>query len=173
MKRGRGRRVLADRGAMVTTIDKHTRLCNSAPREDWNEWGFLDYGAFDPRIASHHTDMSEFDPGHCYDIIYSVSVIEHMPAAVRRVVIGRIGQLLHPGGQLFLSLDLRPGSTELWNMNEGQIVDADKHGTLADIISELAAAGLTLLSKSGVQGIPLSRTDVAYLVCQCQSAGQA
>ena len=148
---------------MVTTVDKHSSLRNSQPRDTWNEWGFLDYGAIDPRITSHNIDFGTFDPGHCYDMIYSVSVIEHMPATVRRAVITRIGLLLRPGGRLLLSLDLCPGSTDLWNMNEGQLVDADNHGTLAEIRSELAAAGLSLGSESNLCGMPLSRTDVAYL----------
>ena len=157
--------LFADRGAVVTTVDKHVSLRNSQPRDQWNEWGFLDYGAIDQRITSYNTDMSGFDPSVSFDIIYSVSVMEHMPATVRRAAIGRIAQLLGPGGKLYLSLDLIPGTTDLWNMNEGQIVDPAGHGTLADIIAELAGAGLHLLAESTLAGMPLSRTDVAYLIC--------
>ena len=155
--------LFADRGAIVTTIDKHPSQRISMPRDSWNEWGFLDYGAIDPRITSHNADMSRFGPSDSFDIIYSVSVIEHMPATVRRAVIDRIAQQLRPGGQLLLSLDLCPGTTELWNMNEGQTVDAENHGTLADIIAELDSAGMQMVTDSTQRGMDQSRTDVAYL----------
>ncbi len=155
--------LFADRGGIVTTVDKHACLRHAQPRDSWNEWGFLEYATIDPRITSHNSDMSDFDPAVRFDIIYSVSVIEHMPAKVRRAVISRIAQILRPGGQLFLSLDLCPETTDLWNMNEGQIVDTVNHGTLADIIAELELAGLQTVLDLTQRGMALSRTDVAYL----------
>jgi len=110
--------------------------------------------------------MREFDLGENYDVVYSVSVIEHMPAEVRRTVIMRISHLLRPEGRLFLSLDLIPGGELLWNYNEGQIVDAQDHGAIDDLKAELAAAGLAVISESNIRGMPMSRTDVAYLVCR-------
>jgi 2-polyprenyl-3-methyl-5-hydroxy-6-metoxy-1,4-benzoquinol methylase len=157
---------LTEKGAQVTTVDKHSILRIDQPRDGWNEWGFLDYGAMDPRIRSFNVDMREFDLGENYDVVYSVSVIEHMPAEVRRAVITQISHLLRPGGQLFLSLDLIPGGELLWNHNEGQIVDAEGHGTLDDLKAELIAAGVVVISESSIRAMPMSRTDVAYLVCR-------
>ena len=156
---------LADRGADVTTVDRHATLRNSEPREVWNEWGFLDYGALQPGIRSFNMDMGDFDLTEVFDIIYSVSVIEHMTAQIRRAVILQMSRLMRPGGRLLLSLDLFPGNTLLWNYNEGKIVDAQDHGTLDDIKAELAASGFEMLSETFLRGMPLSRTDVAYLVC--------
>jgi cyclopropane fatty-acyl-phospholipid synthase-like methyltransferase len=120
----------------------------------------------DLRIRSFNVDMCEFDLSENYDIVYSVSVIEHMPAEVRRKVIVRISNLLRPEGQLFLSVDLIPGERQLWNYNEGQIVDSEHHGTIDDLKAELAAAGLAVISESNIRGMPMSRTDVAYFVCR-------
>lgn len=157
---------LAENGAHVTTIDKHSIIRLGQPQDVWNEWGFLDYGTIDSRIKSFNADMREFDSGEKYDIIYSVSVLEHMPAEVRRDVIARMSHLLRAEGRLFLSLDLIPGDELLWNYNEGQIVDMEGHGAIGDLKAELAAAGLVVVSESNIRGMPMSRTDVAYFVCE-------
>ena len=157
---------LADCGAEVTTVDRHHIMRNSQPKEAWNEWGFLDYGALQPGIKSFNMDMGEFDTDESFDIIYSVSVIEHMTAKVRQAVISQMSRLMRTQGALFLSLDLFPGSMLLWNYNEGKIVDSQNHGTLDDIKAELTASGFDVFSESFVRGMPLSRTDVAYLVCK-------
>ncbi|RME59398.1 class I SAM-dependent methyltransferase [Candidatus Parcubacteria bacterium] len=157
---------LADHGALVTTVDNHPIIRNEQPMESWNEWGFLDYSELDARIRSFHVDMCEFEPGERFDMIYSVSVIEHMPAVVRRLVIERMAGLLQPGGLLLLSLDLIPGSNLLWNLNAGVVVDESDHGSLDDVKAELQSAGFEITSEESLLGMPMSRTDVAYFVCK-------
>jgi SAM-dependent methyltransferase len=110
-------------------------------------------------------NMEDFSPDETFDIVYSVSVIEHMTADIRRTVIGQLARLTRPGGALLLSLDLFPGTCDLWNYNEGRVVDEGGHGTLEDIEGEIEAAGFAVTSRSFVRAMPLSRTDVAYLVC--------
>ena len=150
----------------VTTVDNHDIIRLDQLRSVWNEWGYLDYGALDERIRSFNIDMCEFDIGEKYDVIYSVSVVEHMPAKVRRDVITRISYLLRAEGHLLLSLDLIPGSQLLWNFNAGEIVDVEGHGTIDDFRTELAASGLVVVSESSISHMPMSRTDVAYFVCK-------
>ena len=116
--------------------------------------------------------MSRFAGEDQFDIIYSVSVIEHMPAEIRRAVIARLALLLVPQGQLLLSLDLHPGTELLWNFNEGKVVDKSDHGTLADIKDELATVGLEVATQEALCAMPLSRTDVAYLVCRKTAASE-
>lgn len=158
---------LADRGARVTTVDMHALQRNAQPRETWNEWGYLDYGRLDPRIRSFNMDFGAFkEPSGSYDIIYSVSVIEHMPAETRRAVIARIADLLCPAGRALFSLDLEPGSDRLWNLSGGHIVDETGHGTLDDIRTEIGNAGLAITYEDGLRDVPMSRTDVSYLVCE-------
>ena len=43
---------MAEQGAQVVTCDPHDMIRDPAHRSGWNEWGFLDYAALDPRIAS-------------------------------------------------------------------------------------------------------------------------
>jgi 2-polyprenyl-3-methyl-5-hydroxy-6-metoxy-1,4-benzoquinol methylase len=164
---------LAERGARVTTVDNHAIQRNGQPPETWNEWGYFDYSAIDPRIKSVNADMRSFDDGDKYDIVYSVSVIEHMPASVRRAVIAQISRLLRPGGQLLLSLDLVPSTNFLWNYSEGAVVeDAGIHGSLDSIKDEIAACGVTIISESSLTRIPMHHTEIAYLVCKKNEAAQ-
>lgn len=155
---------LAQRGNQVVTIDNHPLRRDPAEKEDWNEWGYLDYGLLDRRITSFNFDAVEFTPDAPFDIIYSVSVVEHMPAKIRRAILNKIPSWLAPGGRLFLSLDLVPGTTELWPLSGGQKVDADgEHGTLDDLAAEITAAGLRILETSLRRSIAGSRTDLAFI----------
>jgi 2-polyprenyl-3-methyl-5-hydroxy-6-metoxy-1,4-benzoquinol methylase len=164
---------LAERGAHVTTVDSHAVRRIGQPPETWNEWGFLDYSAFDPRIRSMNVDMRDVDDGEKYDIVYSVSVLEHMPATVRRDVIAKVSCLLRPQGRLLLSVDMIPGTDLLWNYSEGRVVeDTETHGNLNDIKSELSAVGLTVVLEDSLTGVPMQRTEVAYLVCDKVVADQ-
>jgi len=155
---------LADRGCRVVTLDSHPAARDPRDRAGWNEWGFLDYGRLDPRIVSHRIDAAAFEPEVRAAAVYSVSVLEHMKAVVRRAVIARLPGWLAPGGRLYLSFDLVPGTDELWPLSEGRIVDAGgDHGVFADVLAELRAVGLKIVDTSLVRSIPASRTDVAFL----------
>ena len=76
---------LAERGATVTTLDNHPLTRTGQPRAEWNEWGYLDYSSIDARISSERCPYEQFKPDTLFDCIYSVSVIEHVPATVRRL----------------------------------------------------------------------------------------
>jgi len=162
---------LAARGAEVVTVDNHPLRRDLADRSNWNEWGFLDYGAMDGRIASFNMDMAKFALGTSFDVIYSVSVIEHMPAATRRAVIGQMAALLAPGARLLLSLDLVPGSDALWPLSEGVRVDVEgAHGSIQDVLAELRGAGLAPLEWGVRREIPGSRTDLLFLIAAAAEA---
>jgi hypothetical protein len=155
---------LAGRGCRVVTLDSHPLARDTRDRAGWNEWGFLDYGRLDPHIVSHRIDAAAFEPEAPAAAVYSVSVLEHMPALVRRALIARLPGWLAPGGRLYLSFDLVPGTDDLWPLSEGRIVDpGGDHGVFADVLAELRAVGLRIVETSLVRGIPASRTDVAFL----------
>lgn len=155
---------LAERGANMVTVDFHTIIRDLENRIGWNEWGFLDFSLFDPRIASFNMDMCEFYDDQGFDLIYSASVIEHMPAVARRRIIQRLTGLLRPDGRLLLTLDLIPGTNRLWLLSEGKEVDPpDQHGHLEDIIAELAGIGLDVFEQSVMRDIPGSRTDIVMM----------
>ena len=69
-----------------------------ADRSRWTEWGFLDYGALDPRITSINAPVEALEGAAPFDAACSVSVVEHLPADVRRAALARIAALLRPGG---------------------------------------------------------------------------
>jgi 2-polyprenyl-3-methyl-5-hydroxy-6-metoxy-1,4-benzoquinol methylase len=155
---------LADRGAEVVTVDYHPIVRDPKDRLFWNEWGFLDFAYFDERITSHHQDMTLFSDEQGFDVIYSISAIEHMPSITRREIIARLPGLLRPEGRLLLTLDLVPGTFELWPLSEGQVVDAPgTHGDLKAIVLELEEAGFKVFEQSIMRDIPGSRTDLVML----------
>ena len=73
--------------------------------------------------------------GGAADIIYSVSVIEHLATPVRQAWLRRAIVLLRPGGHLLLTVDLAAPGEELWPFAEGRVVRPD-HGTLTDLCRE-------------------------------------
>ncbi|WP_371168727.1 methyltransferase domain-containing protein [Aliiroseovarius sp. 2305UL8-7] len=162
---------LADFGAQVTTVDLHQIIRNEQPMETWNEWGYLDYSQLDPRIKSFNADMAKVDLGTKFDIIYSVSVIEHMPAEMRRSVIRQMAANSNRGAKLVLSLDIIPDTNELWNLSEGNTVDTRDHGTIDDVKTELRQAGFGLDHEHILRGVQYSRTDVLYLTGRYTGVG--
>ncbi len=157
---------LARRGARVDCVDAHPRVMHVSRRHEWNEWGFLDYAQIDPSIRSFHTDIMTYQPDEPYDIVYSLSVIEHMPRPVWEGTLDRAAAWLKPGGTLLLTLDLVPGTFDLWNRSEGAIVDRQDHGTIDDIARRIARGGLSFDEAFIVRSIPDSRTDVAFIVAK-------
>lgn len=155
---------LARIGAEVTTVDPHPTRRDPAARQDWNEWGFLDYAALDPRIRSLQEPVESLAGEAPFDVITSVSVIEHMPAAIRRAALKAMAGMLQPGGRMLLTLDLVPGSDALWRMSEGQEVEAaEVHGSVADVLAELSALSLTCDEVTLRRAIPGSRTDLLMI----------
>ncbi len=154
---------LAERGALVTTVDLHPTIRNEQSRENWNEWGYLDYSQIDSRIKSFNVDMAKVKLGEMFDIVYSISVIEHMPALMRRSVIKAMADHCKPGGRILLSLELIPETEELWNLSEDRQVDNQDHGTIQDVKLELQQAGFKIEFEDILRGMRYSRTDVLYL----------
>ncbi|MGE5168492.1 MAG: class I SAM-dependent methyltransferase [Deltaproteobacteria bacterium] len=155
---------LARRGARVTTVDSHPLVRDPRQRDGWNEWGFLDYAAFDANIRSFHAAYEDWQADAPFDAIYSVSVIEHLRASVRARWIAAFRRQLRPDGLLLLSVDLVPGSEALWNRSEGVVVeDAAVHGDLAGLCRELAQAGFRIDATSTVRDLPRSNVDLALI----------
>lgn len=155
---------LADRGARVTTLDNHSLIRDPTTREQWNEWGYLDYALLDPRIASVQMAYEDFTAADRFDVIYSVSVIEHLPADARRSWIRNFARQLKPKGMLLLTVDLVPGTDALWNMSEGQVVEPQEiHGEFSTLLHELRQAGIVVESTGAQREIPDSRVDVGFI----------
>lgn len=156
---------LAAHGWNVTTIDNHPTALTPGYERIWNDWGYVDYSLYSPRIHSHQVDASALTlPLASLDCIYSVSVLEHVPSATRRIIWERCYEWLREGGSLLLTFDLILGTTQLWNQIEGQQVETSQlHGSVETIQSELELLGFRLVESMYIRELPTSRVDTAFL----------
>lgn len=158
--------LLALHGLHVTTVDDSSVVRDPAlGMTGWDEWGFLDYAKLDPAVASVQGDAADLDlpPGSCA-AVYSISVVEHMPAETRRRLWPRLAGWLATGGALVLTVDLMPGTEHLWNRASGQEVEPiERHGDLPALMAELADLGFRLDERTDLRGLPGMRADVALL----------
>jgi SAM-dependent methyltransferase len=156
---------LTSHGYQVDTVDPSTDIFREAPpKDDWNEWGYLDYGASGWAHRSWNCTLEELPSLPPFDGILSVSVIEHVPADVRRPLIRNIARRVRGGGLVVLTVDLVRGGDALWNRNQGvDVEDPVVHGTLQDIVDECDAVGLTLIRRETVRYWGTSHIDIALL----------
>ena len=136
---------LAAGGYVVDTVDPSPVRRSWPPTPDWNEWDFLDYGEVALAHRSWNTTVGELPRHPAFDAAYSVSVIEHLEAAERRILIGDVAARLRSGGILVVTVDLIRDRDELWNRIRGEEVEEpSRHGTLQDVVREGSAAGLEM-----------------------------
>ena len=94
-----------------------------------------------------------------FDGIYSISVIEHVPATVRRALLADISARTRLGGLVVLTIDLVRGSDELWNLNLGvEVEDLAVHGTFQDVSKKVRMVGLELFRDEVVRDWGESRS---------------
>jgi 2-polyprenyl-3-methyl-5-hydroxy-6-metoxy-1,4-benzoquinol methylase len=156
---------LAQRGAKIFTVDKYPSEIELATVCQASEWGFFDYSIFDKNITSLNQllDESTFET-NSFDIWYSVSVVEHMPAEIRRNIFKIMAATLKNNGQLLLTVDLIKNSQQLWNMAEGKIIEDETiHGTLDDFIHELEIIGFNEIEHNIVRMRSAERVDIALI----------
>lgn len=159
--------LLADRGHEVTTVDPHPLVRNGTPRETWNEWGFLDYSELHPRILSEQVAYEDSAAKTDIDVVVSVSVVEHLPARVRRGWFEHASRQLVPGGRLLLTVDTVPFSDQLWCYSEGSLVeDPQVHGTVQAMLQELEEAGFQVVEVERSNWLPCSRVGMARISAQ-------
>jgi SAM-dependent methyltransferase len=109
-----------------------------------NEWDFVDYEPWG--ITTHKAGMGEqlFDANQI-GVAVSVSVIEHLPAELRRRAIREVARVVEPNGLVVFTVDVLPGgSRQLWNRIVNEIEPMSVHGTTDDVIDEAATFGLHL-----------------------------
>jgi Methyltransferase domain len=155
---------LTGRGYQVDTVDPSLTIRTWPPQPDWNEWGFLDYGSAGLAHRSWNCTLGELPASAPFDGVYSVSVIEHLPATVRRELLADISTRTRRGGLVVLTVDLVRGSDDLWNRNlEIQVEDPAAHGTFQDVIDECATVGLELFRDDKVREWGETRVDIGLL----------
>ena len=159
--------LLAEQGHAVVTIDGSDLLRVPGQGErGWDGWGFLDYAAFNEGISSINRRAGEAGlAAASLDACYSVSVVEHMPATERRALCELIAGWTRAGAALLLTVDLVPGTDDLWNMNQGRVVESPAaHGTFGELAREVERAGFRVDTHSirrGYADFPV--TDLGLL----------
>lgn len=157
---------LSRRGVKVDTLDSHPVVRVPPTTPNWNEWGFYDYARVHPNLRSHHLNALTFQPESAFDVVYSVSVIEHMPRAVWEAMLDRCRGWLARNGRLVLTIDLIPGTQLLWNYSEGVAVEpVEVHGNVDDFVSCLRKLDFTPTEISIRRQVPKSRTDLLFIDC--------
>ncbi len=155
---------LTSRGYVVDTVDPSPTIRSWPPQPDWNEWYFLDYGSVGLANQSWNCTLDKLPRRPSADGIYSISVIEHVTAAARRSLLRDISARTRPGGLVVLTIDLVPGTDELWNLNLGvEVEDPARHGCMHDVVLECAALGLELFRQEVVRDWGSSRVDIGLL----------
>ena len=157
--------LLANRGANVYTVDKHSIIRRLDNVKEANEWGFFDYGAVSNKIKSFNASLDENTfKNNSLDIWYSISVVEHMPAQTRRAIFKIMADSLKNDGKIYLTIDLVKNSTKLWNMSEGkEVEDAEVHGTLESFVEELEVLGFNIDEKEVLRMPKDERVDIALI----------
>lgn len=157
--------ILAEHGAIITTIDNHPKTRSLQGIENDNEWGFFDYSQVNHSITSYHLTMDEhLFPDKTFDIWYSISVIEHMPAEMRREIIKLLKKSLKDHGRLMLTVDLAKDTNLLWNYAEGEQVEPiELHGSLQDLEQELIQQGFIINEARIIKQSQNERIDIALI----------
>ena len=100
-----------------------------------------------------------------FDIIYSISVIEHIQSNLRRKIFFNLQKCLKKDGKFILTIDLYKRSKWLWNYNEGKEVERKReHGSLNTIIKELKQNQIILESKNVIRLKSSEKIDIALLI---------
>ena len=155
---------LTSRGYVIDTVDPSPIIRTWPPQPEWNEWDFLDYGAAGLARRSWNCVLGDLPTRPPFDGIYSISVIEHVPATVRRALLADISARTRLGGLVVLTIDLVRGGDELWNLNLGvEVEEPTQHGTLQDVTEECAAVGLELFREDVVRDWGETRVDIGLL----------
>lgn len=155
---------LNKQGLKVITVDSHPTQRLDQDKANWNEWGFLDYSKLGLDIDSHNVDFLSYKTANSIDVIYSISVIEHIPRANRVKIINNAANILKVGGKLLLTIDLVPNTDFFWNLSENVEVEPhSKHGSIQSFKKELRRAGFIVEKEEVQRNIHDSRTDVYYV----------
>jgi hypothetical protein len=155
---------LASGGYVLETVDPSPVVRRWPPQPDWNEWDFLDYGAAGLAHRSWNCTLDKVPRKPLFDGAYSVSVIEHVPAAMRRRLLADIATRIRPDGLVILTIDLVRDTDDLWNLNLGVVVEElSDHGTLDDVVAECARVGLELFRKDIVREWGDTRVDIGLV----------
>jgi SAM-dependent methyltransferase len=128
--------VLSRAGAKVVNVDPGMDDIGGRVHEDFFRRANRKYGT-DVQLLERKIADVDLDLG-VFDLIYSISVVEHIPPEELERSMERIGQLLRPGGRFIMTLDL------FLDLAPFSRKGSNKFGTNVAVIDLLAASGLHL-----------------------------
>jgi SAM-dependent methyltransferase len=157
---------LARREVLVDCVDNSDLIRQLPPKDDWNEWGFFDYGSLHPNLAAYNCSILDFEPRWTYDAVYAIGVLAHMLAAERERTIRQCKAWLAPGGRLLVTLALVPSTEFLWNLSSGQEFESrSQHGTISKFLQELAEVGFQVADCRVMRDVYKASSDVLLVSC--------
>ena len=134
---------LAALGLQTTVADPNSQEMTG--KNSGGEWDWTDYSPWGVETKCAGMEEQLFEEGSL-GVAVSVSVIEHIPAKVRRAGLRALSDALEDGGVLILTVDLVRGSRQLWNrVLDIEVEDLKVHGTVEDLIAEAGSCGLNLV----------------------------
>ena len=134
---------LADLGLRTTVADPNSQEMTG--KTSGGEWDWTDYSPWGVETKCAGMEEQIFEEA-TLGVAVSVSVIEHIPAEVRRAGLQALSVALEDKGLLILTVDLVRGTRQLWNrVLDIEVEGLDVHGTVEDLIGEAAACGLSLV----------------------------
>lgn len=138
---------LAGLGLATTVVDPDS--AKQMNKRGGGEWAWTNYRRWNVKtLATGVEDATVFAPSSL-GVAVSVSVIEHLPAEVRRVGLRNIADFLEPGGIAVFTLDLARDTNLLWNRILGHEVEPfDTHGDLDTFVAECKAVGLEVVEST-------------------------
>jgi 2-polyprenyl-3-methyl-5-hydroxy-6-metoxy-1,4-benzoquinol methylase len=158
---------LTELGYVVDTVDPSVTRRAFPVTPDCNEWGYLDYGRAGLARASYNATLDTLPADCSYDVVMSVSVVEHLPGPVRRELLAEAVRRLRPGGAVVLTVDITPGTEALWNRSEGAEVEpVDVHGDFSDFLEELRTVGLSVIGSEIVREWGDGPVDIGLVVAR-------
>ncbi|WP_374764217.1 SAM-dependent methyltransferase [Yunchengibacter salinarum] len=162
---------LAEGGATVDCVDRHSRQYDKADRDSWSENGFVDYGRLHSGLRAFHQDITDFQPpadrAAGYDTVLMLGMLHQMDLISRRRALAHVAELMAPGAVLLATVRLVPGTNWLQPVSEGRVLGRkEQHGHVRELVGTLEAMGLMVEERRVRRNLPHARSDVMELQCR-------
>lgn len=134
---------LAQLGLSTTVVDPDSQA--EMGKRVGGEWNQPDYGRWGIKSVRAGVEDGSVFADSTLGFAVSVSVIEHLPAEVRRAGLRNMARFLEPDGVAIFTVDLVKGTSQLWNRILGTVVEpVEIHGDLDGLVAECGQLGLQL-----------------------------
>ena len=134
---------LTNLGLKTTVADPDSQ--KQTGKSSGGEWDWTDYSPWGVDTQCAGIQDKVFEDG-ALGVAVSVSVIEHIPAQIRREGITNLARALEMGGLMVFTVDLVKGTRKLWNrVLDIEVEPLEIHGSVEDMIEEARGVNLHLV----------------------------